>query len=70
MPVQPESTYRPYDHLTGAEAAIEFPALTPRLLRTLRSSGRLDYYKIGGKAYYRWIDLYEFTESCRVGGGR
>lgn len=70
MPALPESTYRPYDQLDSDDAAAEFPALTMRLLRTLRQTNRIRYYKIGGKAYYRWIDLYEFVESCVVGGGR
>ena len=66
----PQSVYRPYDHLDCAKAVSEFPALTKRLLRTLRETARIRYYVIGGKAYYRWIDLYEFSESCAVDGDR
>ncbi len=70
MQPTPESTYRPYDLLDGEQAVQEFPALTKRHLRTLRETSRIRYYPIRQRAYYRWIDLYEYQEGCAVGGGR
>lgn len=64
------STYRPYDLLDGAQAVVEFPALTKRHLRTLRETNRIRYSVVRQKAFYRWIDLYEYLETCVIGGGR
>jgi len=66
----PETTFRPYDLLDGEQAVAEFPALTKRHLDTLRRSNAIRYSVVRRKAYYRWIDLYEYLESCRVGGDR
>ena len=66
----PESAYRPYDLLDGEQAIVEFPALTKRHLVTLRQTNTIRYSVVRQKAYYRWIDLYEYLESCRVGGAR
>ncbi|MGI9121191.1 MAG: hypothetical protein ACR2G7_13920 [Acidimicrobiales bacterium] len=70
MHPMPESAYRPYDLLDGDEAVREFPALTKRHLRTLRETNTIRYSVVRQKAYYRWIDLYEYLDSCVVGGGR
>lgn len=66
----PESAFRPYDLLDGRQAVKEFPALTKRHLRTLRENNTIRYSVVRQKAYYRWIDLYEYLDSCVVGGGR
>jgi len=66
----PDSAYRPYDLLDGDDAVKEFPALTKRHLRTLRETNTIRYSVVRQKAFYRWIDLYEYLESCRVGGDR
>jgi hypothetical protein len=64
------SSYRPYDLLDGEQAVQEFPALTKRHLRTLRETNAIRYSVVRQKAFYRWIDLYEYLDSCVVGGGR
>jgi hypothetical protein len=66
----PDSAFRPYDLLDGEQAVAEFPALTKRHLRTLRETNTIRYSVVRQKAFYRWIDLYEYLESCRVGGAR
>jgi hypothetical protein len=69
VPVPP-SSYRPYDLLDSDQAVAEFPALTKRHLRSLRESGIIRYSVVRQRAFYRWIDLYEYLESCAVDGRR
>jgi hypothetical protein len=66
----PDSAFRPYDLLDGDEAIKEFPAITKRHLRTLRETNTIRYSVVRQRAFYRWIDLYEYLESCAIGGGR
>jgi hypothetical protein len=62
--------YRPDDLLDGDDAVEEFPALTKRHLRTLRQSGTIRYFRVRQKAFYRWIDLRDYLDSCAVDGRR
>ena len=50
------------------EVLAEFPLLSRRHLQTLRSTGRLPYFVIRGRACYLRSDIDAYPASCRRRG--
>jgi hypothetical protein len=58
-----------HDHLELLDAPgveSQYPDLNARSLRYLRSTGRLTYYLVCGRARYSREDIEAFLRSCRV----
>jgi hypothetical protein len=54
------------DLIDHSAISSEYPWLSPRHLRYLRETGRLNYYMLAGKAWFDRRDLDAYVASRRV----